>query len=402
MFFIYNSKNCIPYLNFDVETKQKITTLNVKTAFYFNVIDDDTITYNSCSSYYRMYFHNKTFMHNIKKDQRKNILNNKNTISHNFTIIENAKTDKEINHFAVGGCGKTNMYKSIKDFRSGIYLLKSQDMKNWNLANKSRPVIIAKETKGWNKLGNSQFDSNISCLYSSLLKKYVLFTRYNVGIGERGIQVFMSKDMKKWDKGRLCKIDTWGKKHNYYMNKIIEVPELKLFLAIMPFTNLSKNRTPSGIKLLISFDALNWKDCGLLFPVKGAVKHSSTPVIQPVGINIKEDKTMDVWFHDNYFSTEPKNIFKYTVDLSKLIGSKTNDDKEVTFEQKIKLESHQIKIQWDKCKDDGFVSLVHDNRCYKLNDLNIFKIDKSLELNKEYKFKFILKNATVYTGSFVS
>ena len=110
-------------------------------------------------------------------------------------------------------------------------------------------------------------------LFNIIKKNICFFARYNSGKEERNIQVFKSNDLIKWDQGTICHINTFATRHNYYMNKIIEIPNHKLFLAIMPFSDmLSKKAKSPGIKALLSYDAINWFDYGLILKSEGVLK----------------------------------------------------------------------------------------------------------------------------------
>ena len=232
-----SSLSCSPFFNL----KQRVN-------YYLSILEDNTLISNTSNSFRNMYYGGKTILINTKNNNTTEIINNMNTISHNFTLIDNLKS-KEI--WAVGGCGKRNR----KNYTDGIYLLYSKNnMRSWSLYGN---IIVAKATKGWNPKGDSTFDSNITSFYSNILKKYVIVTRYNIGGGSRGLQVFTSNHFKrKWDNGNLCKINTYQLKENYYMNKIIEIEKYGIFIMIAPFSDL-KRRSKSGLKFLLRFNSFN-------------------------------------------------------------------------------------------------------------------------------------------------
>jgi hypothetical protein len=413
MFYFFNKKdsktqdNYEIRLKFDPSTLTKICEIPYSVNYYLTHLDNNQLIVNTANSYQNMYGGGRTAVLNYQpnKGSKGNIVfKDRGGVSHNFTIIKNNKTtDKTI--WGVGGCGKNTKMKAGLQYYDGIYLLYSKDnMKTW----KDHGLIInADDAKGWNPRGDTNFDSNITCFYSEILKKYLLFTRYNIGGGSRGIQVFTSENIKHgWDNGKLCKIDGYSKKENYYMNKIIELVEYKLFLMVVPFSDLER-RNPTGTKVLLSKDAIHWQDCGLLFESKVVCKHSSTPKIQPVGIDCKSDHKIDLLFHDNYFSKNPSTLFSYKVDISKFIGYAIK--KEFVYKEKFKIKTHHIKIECDFHNDNdnnndnkSYVKLQYNDQVYHLDmQSKIIQLPASFTKNKGYRFVWLFKNVTVYSYLFV-
>ena len=385
MFFIehINSKKKInEHLN-----ENFITQVNESITYYLTVVDDNTLIINTSSSYRNMYYGGKTISYSLEDHKKKVLIKDMNTISHNFTLIKNHES-KEI--WGVGGCGR--LLK--KDYTDGIYLLYSKNnMKSWKMHNN---IIVAKRTKGWNPKGDSAFDSNITCFYSSILKKFLLFTRYNIGTGSRGIQVFTSSHFKRgWNKGKLCHIDTYKKRENYYMNKIIEVPEHKVFIMVAPFSDLKK-RSDSGLKVLVSKNTIEWYDCGLVKKADIVDDHSSTPNIQPIDLVLKDD-ILTIWYHDNYFSKEKSNIYKINVNIQNFIGC-ILDKKELTTQTWIK--TTKIKVNCEM-KPTTSVKITIDKKDYFMDKDSIIELDNSLVLNNKYKILWSFNDIIVYGFVFV-
>lgn len=366
--------------------------LKQKVNYYMSLDENNNIISNTSNSYRNMYYGGKTLLINSKNGDTKEIITNMNTVSHNFTLINNLKS-KEI--WGVGGCGKRNK----KNYTDGIYLLFSKDnMKSWKSYGN---IIVAKNTKGWNPRGDSNFDSNITAFYSDILKKYVIITRYNIGGGSRGLQLFTSKHFKRgWDNGRLCKINTYNIKENYYMNKVIEITKYGIFIMVAPFSDL-KRRSKSGLKFLISSDLINWIDCGLLMESNAVIKHSSTPDIQSVGIrfNEKTDR-LSIFYHDNYFSGTPSTIFKMECDINSLLS--------VSFTKKILIVEPIITSRTMKIGASKFITSKPSSITVEINktklimdDKNTIKLPNSIELNKKTKIKMTIVNSKISGFNFI-
>lgn len=384
--FLTEHINCKKKIKEDLGEKF-ITQVNESAIFYLTVVDDNTLIINTAPSYRKMYYGSKTISYSLDDHKKRVLIKDMNTISHNFTLIKNHES-KEI--WGVGGCGKRNK----KDFTDGIYLLYSKNnMKSWKMHNN---IIVAKDTKGWNPNGDSTFDSNITCFYSTILKKYLLFTRYNIGGGSRGIQLFTTSHYKRgWDKGKLCHIDTYKIRENYYMNKIIEVPEHKVFIMVAPFSDLKK-RSDSGLKVMVSKNAVEWYDCGLVKKARVVDKHTSTPNIQPVDLILKGD-ILSIWYHDHYFSNEKSNIYKINVNIQNFIGC-IFDKKQLTTETLIK--TSKIKVICEM-KPTSSVKIIINKKDYSMDKNGIIELNDSNTLNETCKILWNFNDVIVYGFTFV-
>ena len=206
--------------------------------------------------------------------EKKVILKNKFNISHNFTILKDKNNNKNNNiYYGIGGKNR-NQYpwnESVDKNYCGIYLLKSNDLLNWSFV-KKQPIINLnypqKGIFGFEKSG-PLWDSNICCFYSQLLKKYILYVRANLKPHIRFIQQITSNDLINWSNYKKININNHDENnHNYYMFKVVELEDKKVFFGLSPFTNKKNNPTKMFIKKMISFDSLNWIDCGKLIDGK--------------------------------------------------------------------------------------------------------------------------------------
>ena len=378
---LINQKSLKPHINYNMMEKQKIMQCKHKITFYFTKFNDNLLFYNTAGTYEgnQMYWNSETVLCNLKEDnyklpKRKTVLRGRDTISHNFTPIMNDPNRKG-KYYAVGGCGKRGEKAREPDhhYKKGIYLLESEDMYKWKIVDL---IIHGDKYKGWNPVNReSVFDSNIDCFYSKILKKYLLFTRYNYAVGSRTMQLITSPDYYNWDGGQMVNIDTYKRYDNYYMYKIMEIPSLKIFLMVSPFSVL---RPPLdiihrgkvkledmdfiyGFKLLISHDAINWKDCGIMAHIPPAMKHDATPVMQPTSFRMVGKYDIELEFHDLYFTKQQSTIYRSMIDLRKFIGVKFVDT--TIFNKKIRLTSSNIKINYDwlpkheQCKNNDFPKL---------------------------------------------
>ena len=364
---LIDQKSLKPHINYNMMEKQKVMQCKHKITFYFTKYNDNLMFYNTAGTYEgnQMYWNSETVICNLKENddnkisKRKTVLRGKDTISHNFTPIMNDPNRKG-KYYAVGGCGKRGELARDPDhhYKKGIYLLESEDMYKWKIVDL---IIHGDKYKGWNPVNReSIFDSNIDCFYSKILKKYLLFTRYNYAVGSRTMQLITSPDYYNWDGGQMVNIDTYNRYDNYYMYKIMEIPSLKIFLMVSPFSVL---RPPLdiihrgkvkledmdfiyGFKLLISHDAINWKDCGMMAHIPPAMKHDATPVMQPTSFRMVGKYEIELEFHDLYFTKQQSTIYRSMIDLRKFIGVKFTDT--TIFNKKIRLSSSTIKINYHR------------------------------------------------------
>lgn len=356
---LINQNSLKPHINYTMMEKEKVMQCKHKVTFYFTKYNDSLMFYNTAGTYEgnQMYWNSETVLYNLNEHSRKTILRGKDTISHNFTPIMN-DPNKKRRYYAVGGCGKKGEKAREPDhhYKKGIYLLESNDMYNWKIVDL---IIHGDKYKGWNPVNReSIFDSNIECFYSKILKKYLLFTRYNYAVGSRTMQVITSPDYNNWDGGQMVNIDSYKRYDNYYMYKIMEIPSLNLFMMVSPFSvlrppldlihkgkvNLEEMDFIYGFKLLLSRDAVNWKDCGMMAHIPAAMKHDATPVMQPTSFRMVDKYTVELEFHDLYFTKQQSTIYRSMIDLRNFIGVQFSDT--TIFNKKVRIRSPRMKINF--------------------------------------------------------
>lgn len=282
-------------------------------------------------------------------------------ISHNFTLFEHNNS-----YFGLGGInlnqspfnGKGfvkpgSSEKEIANFnkitKSGIFLLKSKNLKDWQFV-QNLPILdknnILKSYCGIeDKCG--LFDSNICCFFSKIVNKFILYTRANIRIGCRFIQYATSDNMIDWSEFNLINddsfikpctiIDTTKRKKqwlfrkktsenssfdNYYMFKCCELYNLKIFFALVPYTNKWYKPDQKYIKKLISFDSINWISCGKLVDTDLHTddKHINTHIAE---IRYSDNK-LSIFLLEDCYQNKPY-ITRYKFNISDLV-KKVSDD----------------------------------------------------------------------------
>ena len=265
--------------------------------------------------------------------EKKVILKDKYNISHNFTIIK----DKEKNiYYGIGGKNRNQepWNETVKKNYCGIYLLKSKDLLNWTFV-RNQPIIDLKYPKngifGFEKKG-PLWDSNICCFYSKLLKKYILYIRANLKPHIRFIQQITSNDLITWSNYKKININNHDENnHNYYMFKVVELEDKKVFFGLSPFTNKKNNPTKMYIKKMISFDSLNWIDCGKLIDGK-LMDWCSYRMDTHVAEILYEKNKLKIFLQFGYSSNNTnKNIIMYKFTINNI-----NDLKNIEIKKNCK------------------------------------------------------------------
>ena len=265
--------------------------------------------------------------------EKKVILKDKYNISHNFTIIK----DKEKNiYYGIGGKNRNQepWNETVKKNYCGIYLLKSKDLLNWTFV-RNQPIINLKYPKngifGFEKKG-PLWDSNICCFYSKLLKKYILYIRANLKPHIRFIQQITSNDLITWSNYKKININNHDENnHNYYMFKVVELEDKKVFFGLSPFTNKKNNPTKMYIKKMISFDSLNWIDCGKLIDGK-LMDWCSYRMDTHVAEILYEKNKLKIFLQFGYSSNNTnKNIIMYKFTINNI-----NDLKNIEIKKNCK------------------------------------------------------------------
>jgi hypothetical protein len=203
-------------------------------------------------------------VHNNKKSL---ILNeNISRIAHNMCIFRNKENT---NWFGLGGRFMRRKVELWKDYNlkhyDGLYLLSTNDdcLDNWNVINNEIPVLNEDKISKYKKADS--YDSQLSCIYSIILNKYILVIRNNTGRGGRFFTILHSDDCLKWEPPIIPNISPKYCKKNgdqYYSVILHELKKEKKIIGIVLFMN-EKTKT-YGLKLLVSEDTITWDDYGII------------------------------------------------------------------------------------------------------------------------------------------
>jgi len=240
-------------------------------------------------------------------------------IVHNFTVFKDKYLKK---YYGIGG--QIRNQPPFNDFKrnNGIFLFTFLNNK-WIKINNNKPIIsinnlpknaiISIEKKA------PEFDSNIVCFYSLILKKYVLFCRANIARNHRGTQMITSSNLIEWSPFSLLKINTFVRGQNNYMFKCIEIFEEKILFALTPFThNLKEN----CVKKLISFDFTNWIDIGKL--CNGELASDEKHLNIHIGEIFYENKILEIILLNKPYTDNPEiQLYKFNYN-DFLISHKTS------------------------------------------------------------------------------
>ena len=207
-----------------------------------------------------------------KKARSYNTINFEPYVVHNFTIFKDL-TDTF--YYGIGGLNRDQHPYNVEDenngnacTNNGLFLYKSYDIINWEKLPDINPIISVNKFPKNPIIGIEQIvpecDSNICCFYSKIFKTYLLFIRANIAIGCRSTQITTTTDFINFTDFKLLNIDTFLHLNNNYMFKCVEILEYNVFFALVPFTNKPAHPSQHYIKKLLSYDTINWIDCGVL------------------------------------------------------------------------------------------------------------------------------------------
>ena len=229
-------------------------------------------------------------------------------VAHNFTVFK-GKCNKK--YYGIGGMIRNQ--RPFNDFNknNGIYLYTFLNNR-WIKINNNKPIIsinnlpdnaiISIEEKA------PEFDSNIVCFYSNILKKYLLFCRANIATNHRSTQVITSPNLIEWSSFKLLKINNFTQGQNHYMFKCIEFSELNIFFALTPFTHLQQQK--HYIKKLISFDSIKWFDIGIL--CDGELAYDKQHINIHIGEIFYENKILEIILLNKVYSDNPEfQLYKF-------------------------------------------------------------------------------------------
>lgn len=234
-------------------------------------------------------------------------------MAHNMCIFEN----KERNgYYGIGGRFDKQQPDRWKSFGitedKGLYLMQKDALDGdlWKLMNKGRPIIGKDPLSKYHK--PASYDSQISCLYSHILQKYVLIVRNNVGKEQRFFSVLYSSDCLNWSEFHTPTLNpSYDPKSGdqYYSVIMHEIMPLKIILASALFYN--EKTKLYGIKLLLTKDTKTWRDAGIIFmlptakmPRNGYIR----PKIHCGGITSSE-KNGKIIFH--FYKYKERNSIEY-------------------------------------------------------------------------------------------
>ena len=194
----------------------------------------------------------------------------------------------------------------------GLYLVSTQSISNkpWDIMNNKNPIIGRDTLSNFKK--PASYDSQISCIYSTLLQKYIMVVRNNIGREQRYFSVLFSDDCINWSKFTKPTLNPpyEPKSGNQYYSLILhEYLPKQLILGFALFYNQKQNIY--GIKLLISQNGIQWRDAGLLFKVpKGIMprNHYIRPKIHCGGVETNDrDGRITLYF----YKYKEKNNIQY-------------------------------------------------------------------------------------------
>ncbi len=269
---------------------------------------------------------------------------------------------------------------------NGLYLYNSNDLINWNLVQKLPVLTGIHDGQIDNKFGWTVFDGKISCFYSNIKHKYLIYIRSNVGSGIRSVQTAESDDLINWSPFKLLTFNPKFniKKDNYYHLDVIEYPDTNIFIGLAPYTdNTIQN---SYICLLFSHDGLEWTHCGKIMdsPLetrsKSIEKRNS---IHTTGVFINNKKDIyEIYLNENYCghsNRKKSEIVRYVIKKDRLIGIIPKNIG--NFQIKIKL-LENLLVNF-KTYDNGYIKIIIDDISYSLTgDYINHRVDLPPDLDK--------------------
>lgn len=241
---------------------------------------------------------NKTKKEKIK--MHKIIKEDVSRIAHNCCPFFDVKTKKII---AIGGRNEGSKPKKgiVHKQNQGLYLTEAKDIERgaWHLLNKGNPVIGDDPLSKFKHAPS--YDSQLSCIYSTLLQKYILSVRCNIKKGHRYFSILHSDNYFKWSNFISPKLNppySYATNDQLYSVLLHEYLPKKIFLGLCTFYN--KKKHIYGAKMFVSKDSVEWDDLGLLFnyptgkmPRNGYLR----PKIQCGGIFSDENGNITFYFY---------------------------------------------------------------------------------------------------------
>lgn len=246
-------------------------------------------------------------------------------MAHNMCIFEN----KERNgYYGIGGRFDKQQPDRWKSFGitedKGLYLIEKDKLDGtpWKLLNNGKPIIGKDPLSKYHK--PASYDSQISCIYSEILQKYVLIVRNNVGKEQRFFSVLYSDDCINWSKFETPILNpSYEPKSGdqYYSIIIHEIVSFKIIMATALFYN--EKTKLYGIKLLLTNDTKVWRDAGIIFELPTAKMPRNgyiRPKIHCGGITSDESQEITFFFY-KYKERNSIEYFRKTYSWSKLFNT---------------------------------------------------------------------------------
>lgn len=242
-----------------------------------------------------------------------------------FSIINNNDTlymlngyhcsNKEHNEIEIPDLVWTNNRKTIldwnksrDDFKNGMYLFKSNNGIDW-IKIHELPVLHSYISSDTCQLGSVCFDTRPCLIFYK--NEYILFSRLNTALDERGICIRKSKNLIDWtlpEKINILNENSNNTKKNYYHFVVFE--KNNILYAFAPYFEAcgteNRNYTNGHLILLESINLLNWRIIEYKLP------HLGKTIDRVNDILIENDK-LKIFFRKNIGQ---RNQCLYSLDLN--------------------------------------------------------------------------------------
>jgi hypothetical protein len=326
--------------------------------------------------------------------------------SHNFTPVLSNETGVDT-FYGIGGiqcidydkhwCNKVEKWYNGKltmdpEYENkcrinGLYLYESNNLeKDWKLS-KNIPVLTGMQEGQFDGLHKiTHFDGRITCFFSKIRNKYVIYVRSNVRRNCRWVQMAESDDLLTWSKFTLLNVSPGIlRDQNFYFMDVAEIGDT--FVGVAPYTDCKNTHF---IMLLMSQDGINWTRCGKLAeaPNGGTIRNGVHPCSNILSDMTDENKSM-VYLQDNYYGIfnhrQHSNIERHEIEKDRFISISSVDNKVGNF----KIDNYNMKQELPfnyKTHNDGYIKLkINNTQTIEIVGGNDFK--KVIGVNSENKNK---------------
>ena len=199
----------------------------------------------------------------------------------------------------------------------GLYLFKSENGKNWKQLSELPIITIFNDgfLNAINLFGkSSEFDGHINCIYKPELDEYIIYLRANVSKGKRFIQYARSKDLIKWSRFNLIKLDVYNNEDNYYTPCFMKYKEM--YIGFIPYFNVNN---VCALRFVVSDDGVNWKFIKDIYKDTTSFYRGEKPKNTKHMVNGYIDKGDKLYFyiHNNFSGLtphEPVTIQRLSID----------------------------------------------------------------------------------------